>query len=59
MRQAVKDFLNTKPRLVQCRALYGLSRGYQHEGGDYDAAQRWLAKNGYRFEIKADGWVKA
>lgn len=59
MRQAVKDFFATNPRMVFCRQLYGLSGGYAREGGDYDAAQTWLAKNGYRFEIKADAWVKA
>lgn len=59
MRQAVKDYLATSPRLVQCVTLYGLTGGYAHEGGDYDAAQKWLEQNGYRYEVKADGWVKA
>lgn len=59
MRQTVKDFLNTAPRLVTCGHLYKLSEGYAHEGGDYDAAQRWLAKAGYHYEMRVDAWVKA
>lgn len=57
MKQAVKDFLNIAPRLVSCSHLYKMTGGYANEGGDYDAAQRWLADNGYRYQIGIDAWV--
>lgn len=46
------------PRMISCTHLYKLTAGYSFENGEYDAAQAWLAQNGYRYEINADAWVK-
>lgn len=58
MKQSVKDFLNGNRRLISCGHLRHVSGGDHHEGGDYTAAQTWLAKNGYIYDHKVDCWVK-
>lgn len=59
MKQSVKDFLAENRRLISCGHLHKICGGPASEGGDYDAAQRWLAKNGYRYDHKVDSWVRA
>lgn len=59
MTPEVKDFLNSKPRLVPLAHLHQITGGPANQGGDYERAQRWLALNGYIFSAPAEGWVYA
>ncbi len=43
---------------ISCGLIYRYGRGYDFNGGRYDALQLALSRHGWRYDIGQDAWIK-